>query len=261
MARDDQLWFAVSLRFFDDPKMVAVSPEAQLIYLRGIAYSRQHMTDGHVPKQVVKSWLSRRYRRVISELTSSYLWVNSDFAGQESFLNESFTKWNPSRAEVAKVREQRRNRTQRHRESKRLSRVTADDSNGSVTVPEKRREEKSINPPNPPRGDEAEKAREVFEYWAAVMGKPQARFTPDRRKKISTRLKDGYTVDQLKRAVDGCRSSKYHMGDNPGGKKYNSIELIFRNGDKLESFMGMTEKPGSTHGLRADDLREGDLWS
>ena len=36
--------------------------------------------------------------------------------------------------------------------------------------------------------------------------------------------------------------SKFHMGDNPQQKKYNSIDLIFRDADKIEGFIQRTQK-------------------
>jgi uncharacterized phage protein (TIGR02220 family) len=86
-------------------------------------------------------------------------------------------------------------------------------------------------------------AREVFDYWQQVMDKPRAKFTPERSKKISARLAEGYSAEDLKRAIDGCAASDFHMGRDPmndvtaGGKRYDTIGLIFRNGEKLEDFM------------------------
>lgn len=78
---------------------------------------------------------------------------------------------------------------------------------------------------------------EIFDYWVKVMGKNKsAKLTNDRKTKIKTRLKDGYTVDEIKEAIDGCASSAYHMGQNDDGKVYDDIALICRTGSKLEGF-------------------------
>jgi hypothetical protein len=76
----------------------------------------------------------------------------------------------------------------------------------------------------------------IFEYWQKILNHPQAKLTNDRRGKIANRLKEGYSVDDLKRTIDGCKASSYHMGDNEHNKVYDSIELLFRNGDKVEQF-------------------------
>lgn len=86
--------------------------------------------------------------------------------------------------------------------------------------------------------------RSVFDYWVYVMGKNPNRnkLTNDRRRKIQSRLRE-YSVDECCRAIDGCASSDFHMGRHPDtrGKKYNGIDLIFRNGEKLEGFRDMAE--------------------
>lgn len=82
---------------------------------------------------------------------------------------------------------------------------------------------------------------DVFAYWQRVMDSPNSKLDAGRQKIISARLKDGYTVDDLKRAIDGCRASKFHMGENPNGKKYNGIDLIFRSADKVDGFADGTE--------------------
>lgn len=79
--------------------------------------------------------------------------------------------------------------------------------------------------------------REVFNHWRETMGRPTAKLTPDRRVKIRARAREGYTLAQMKMAIDGCASSTYHMGSNDQGTTYNDISLIFRTGSKLEDFM------------------------
>ncbi len=84
--------------------------------------------------------------------------------------------------------------------------------------------------------------REVFNYWIEKLGHTKAKFTRDKKGKIVARLKEGFSVDELKRAIDGCAASSYHMGDNDNGKTYDSISLIFRNAEKVESFWGYLGK-------------------
>jgi|GEM_PF-6423906 len=90
----------------------------------------------------------------------------------------------------------------------------------------------------------------VFSYWQDKMGKPLAKLDPSRKSKIQTRLKN-YSSDQLKKAIDGCASSEYHMGMNDSNKKYNTIDLIFRNDSKTEEFIDLlsTQREQSSGGL------------
>lgn len=78
---------------------------------------------------------------------------------------------------------------------------------------------------------------DIFAYWQLKLDHPGAKLTPDRKRKIAGRLKDGYSLNQIKQAIDGCASSPFHCGENKDGKRYDDIELICRNGSKLESFL------------------------
>lgn len=85
---------------------------------------------------------------------------------------------------------------------------------------------------------------QVFLYWQKTMQKPQAKLTSDRRNKITARLKDGYTAEQLMAAIDGCANSDFHMGRQPGKPtQYNDIELICRTGSKVEQFAAIKAQP------------------
>lgn len=73
---------------------------------------------------------------------------------------------------------------------------------------------------------------EVFEHWRSAFGmNGNAKLTPERRRKIQARLRDNYTVDRIKRAIDGCASSDFHRS-----RGYTDLTLICRNGSKLEEF-------------------------
>jgi uncharacterized protein YdaU (DUF1376 family)/predicted secreted protein len=80
---------------------------------------------------------------------------------------------------------------------------------------------------------------DIFNYWCSVMDKPvnTTKLTPKRRQKIQDRLAQGYTPEDIKQAIVGCRDDPFSMGQNDRGKKYNDIELICRSGEKLEHFM------------------------
>lgn len=88
-----------------------------------------------------------------------------------------------------------------------------------------------------PRGDAGEDVRSVFTYWQQVMNHPRAQLDAKRQKAIKGRLKDGYSVQDLCLAIDGCSRSAYHMGQNEGGTVFDDIELICRDGPKVDSFI------------------------
>ncbi|WVH05535.1 hypothetical protein KKJFFJLC_00042 [Vibrio phage vB_VpaS_PGB] len=103
---------------------------------------------------------------------------------------------------------------------------------------------------------------EIFKYWCEAMRKNpnSTKLTPKRDKAIKARLKDGYTVDQIKQAIDGCRNDPFSMGKNDRQKPFNDIELICRTGEKLESFMtGLTKRQGNINDI-GDDFSPPPGW-
>ena len=78
---------------------------------------------------------------------------------------------------------------------------------------------------------------EVFDYWRKVMNRERSKIDKKRTAKIISALEHGFTVDELKRAVDGAKSSPFHRGHNDRGVIYDSIDLIFRNPEKIETFI------------------------
>ena len=91
----------------------------------------------------------------------------------------------------------------------------------------------------------------VFDYWCSVMNKNgSAKLTDKRKSCIKARISDGYTIDQLKQAIDGCAKSSHHMGQNDSGTVYDDLTLICRSGDKVEFFINNIGKvlPGGSGG-------------
>lgn len=99
---------------------------------------------------------------------------------------------------------------------------------------------------NVPNGTSSEtsdlchQAKMIFEFWQTTLGHPRAKFSRDKKRKIVARLREGFSTDELKLAVNGCKASAYHQGDNKTSTIYDSIDLIFRNAEKVEQFIGFT---------------------
>lgn len=91
--------------------------------------------------------------------------------------------------------------------------------------------------------DRLSPAKVVFDRWREVMKSPRSAFDAKRKRVIEARLKDGYTVDELCNAVAGCSLSSFHMGENENGTKYNGLDLIMRNSEKVDQFIGFYNNP------------------
>jgi len=97
-------------------------------------------------------------------------------------------------------------------------------------------------------------ARQVFDHWVEVFGKDPLRSTfkasSKRYKKVVARLKDGKTVEELLRAVDGCHSDEWwrETGNHDLFKICESDEWV-------ERFAGMVGRKKSGPPKTADEDR------
>lgn len=95
-------------------------------------------------------------------------------------------------------------------------------------------------PPAPSRAHREAWGR-IWAYWVRATGKVRAKETPERKRAVLARLRDGYAEADIMRAIDGCLASEHHVeGD------YTDLTLICRNGAKLEAFVA---KAGATPAL------------
>jgi len=88
-----------------------------------------------------------------------------------------------------------------------------------------------------PKADDP--AMEIFEFWKITMSKSnQTIFTKERKKRVADRLKEGYTVEQIKSAIQGCSVTPHNNGTDPdgNGQRYDDLELICRTGGNVERF-------------------------
>lgn len=84
---------------------------------------------------------------------------------------------------------------------------------------------------------------EIFTYWKEIMNKNNSsQFTAKRMKVVKDRLKDGYTVEQIKQAIYGCSVTPHNIGQNEQGKRFDCLELICRNGENVERFCSNIQK-------------------
>jgi hypothetical protein len=95
-----------------------------------------------------------------------------------------------------------------------------------------------------PRLVPVEEVHELFDYWRERCDHPLAKLTAERVTKIRARRRDGYTVEFIKQAIDGAAVAPFV---NEQGRRFDDLELICRNGTKLESFAG---RAAAAHNLK-----------
>lgn len=80
---------------------------------------------------------------------------------------------------------------------------------------------------------------EIYEYWCTVMRPGKTRvpsLDAKRELKVASAIAD-YGIPECKAAIDGCAASDFHMGRNKQKKRYDDLELIFRDQDHIERFL------------------------
>lgn len=89
-----------------------------------------------------------------------------------------------------------------------------------------------------------EQVRQVFEHYRKHHPRSQnpAKGSKEWRN-VAARLKEGYSVSDLCKAIDGNHLSPHHCGDNDTGTKYHSLELIFRESSKTAGFIEIAYHP------------------
>lgn len=85
---------------------------------------------------------------------------------------------------------------------------------------------------------------EVWMHWITAMrtgSKRKPVLDATRRQVIAAAIHD-YEVQGCKDAIDGCLLSEFHMGRNKMNKRYDSVELIFRDAEHVEKFHEILDK-------------------
>ncbi len=81
---------------------------------------------------------------------------------------------------------------------------------------------------------------QIFDYWREVFNHANAKLDNARKSKIRSALKL-FSVEECCEAIDGCKASAYHQGENEMKKKFDGIDLIFRNAEKIEWFKDLSK--------------------
>jgi len=84
---------------------------------------------------------------------------------------------------------------------------------------------------------------EVFKHWQTVMGHPSAKLDKKRQRAIGEALNLGYTLGQLKQAIDGCFNTPFNQGQNDRGQRYDDIGLILRDAAHIDRFIANAIAP------------------
>lgn len=104
-------------------------------------------------------------------------------------------------------------------------------------------------------GEPHDVVQDVWQHYCAVMNPRHKGLDSESRKVIQDAIKVA-TPSECKRAIDGCRSSDFHMGHNENGRKYNGLSQILRGKrgrqttrERIDFFLELADKAGLQSGV------------
>lgn len=251
----------VSLRPFA-PELKDLSAGALGAHVRALAWSCMHETDGELAASDIKAIGPTPAQ--LKELFDTRTWQRNE----DGRVFVHYTNDNASRAKMQARRDASNRRSRRHRDRE----DTTDDATPCATplhdpllTPSQTAllassppldppdysglsgsspESSSVSASDPkdleasPRDSETRaKVKEVFECWKLEHNHPRAILDRRREAKVRQRLREGFTVEQLCRAVINAKKDEFLMGENKEGKRYDDLESLLRSASKVERLL------------------------
>lgn len=142
---------------------------------------------------------------------------------------------------------QRRHRARREKSKRRgEERVTRD-----VTMPSRVTTEGANAPVFPSENGFKEALESIVNLWNfGVESRKWIRSTPARLRSVTLRMRDGFTLEQLRKAVVNIKESEFHMGGNDRGWKAPGPEWIFHTRERTEQWVNWEKPKTSEEKLR-----------
>jgi hypothetical protein len=219
-----------------------IGDSALAAFVSALAYCNRNKTGGYIPVAAVRGMTMHRRPEVVADtLVDVGLWEAAD----GGYAIHDYDVFQPSKE---KLLERRRSNA----ESMAARRLREQDVSSTHSIGEHLGEHTSPGTGVVPTTgsedgegtDSVSRARSLvvrglFDYWREQCNHSAARLTGERRRGITSRLADGYTEAEIRSAIDGAAVGAFEKD----GRRFDDIELICRNGSKLESFIGRTGAP------------------
>lgn len=232
-------WVKVYNSMPQHPKFVKAGPQAGWLFVCALCYCNEHLTDGFVSRHVLAVVAPglRSVRAAAAQLVSAQLWHEVDGGWQI----HDYEEHQRNADEIRDRREKDRQRKADFRkDSTRSPRGQVAESARSPSVDVEGRRQKAEGEVKTPTsiGLSTADVREAFRYWQSKCDHPNAKLSPERRRKLEARFKDGFTLADICKGIDGAAQGAYV---NEAGVRFDDIELICRTTAKLESFMARAD--------------------
>lgn len=177
------LYIRLECEVLTDAKILQVGPEAAFVWVRGLLYSKQHLTDGFIPTHalpLVTLGVTRDMRDIVTLLVTAGLWdvvENGWHIGAERWARHQTT-----REDVTRLRESWRRRKDRERQRK------------NTVTPMSRRDTRNVPPPEPEPEPEKKEDTPTRKERVGVVRAKEPRANP------AIRLPDGAVLTDTDRA-------------------------------------------------------------
>jgi hypothetical protein len=96
-------WVRVETRFISHPKVLDIGPLGEALWLRGLCYAGEQLTDGFVPSSFIKRMGDMKGVVIAARLVSAGLWDEED----GGYVIHDFLDWQRSRDEVSETSSKR----------------------------------------------------------------------------------------------------------------------------------------------------------
>lgn len=241
-------WCKMDANFDKHPQAIAAGWHASQIFLLLLRLSRSFDLKGVIRSKYLEPSFLRAYwgapadfpfEAAIEALILAQLCNDRSEEDGGGIEIVGWRRWNQgedpgsSTKRVQQFRQMKRDETNETLETARIDKRRVD---------KKRNKDMSANADDP-----------VFAYWKMACRHPGARQDKKRLRTIEAARALRYSDEQLCKAIDGCTSSPYHMGDNKDGSIYDALTLILRDAEHIDKFIALA--PDRIEKAKVPELR------
>lgn len=126
-----QPWVRLSVTFYTDPRVAKLSPHAELLYVRAIAWCAAERTDGRIPRAALGALGARlpRHARITREIVDAGLWNHAGDGWRIPL--KTWRRWQRTNEQLDRERAASAKRSARYRAKKITRDVTRDEPSPS----------------------------------------------------------------------------------------------------------------------------------
>jgi hypothetical protein len=236
--------------FYDHPTFIDVDDDLIGVWAKGLAYCNRHLTDGVIGARSIAQKLCKTAdpNTIVERMVEAELWALKG----DKIIHVGFLDHNRSKREVLKQRtaaKERKNKWKQSAPGTPKEHVPGTRSEHVPGTPEEQcptqpdptrsdptqiREERETAPgaPSPVSDD----VRAICEHWLSQPyhgGKRKPVVSEQHRRTVRARLKDGFTVEQLRDAITNAMSDDWLAGKTKDGRAKHGLTEILQNADRI----------------------------